>query len=201
MVKDKRVSAKLKNQKVLNKEIKRRLKEREVLLPEQEGFLEAEGIERTIKFKQEELKEFLPTDNVNNIFDLDLEHGPYTMDYNKNGKYLLLGGRKGHISMLDWKEKSLVTEFSVTDKVRDVCFLQDEKLFAAAQKKYTYIYDNSGLEIHCLKHHIEPKYLEFLPYHFLLVTATMRGHLKYQDVTTGEIVSEMKSKKGEPFSL
>ena len=29
----------------------------------------------------------------------------------------------------------------------------------------------------------------------------MRGHLKYQDVTTGEIVSEMKSKKGEPSSL
>jgi U3 small nucleolar RNA-associated protein 7 len=29
----------------------------------------------------------------------------------------------------------------------------------------------------------------------------MRGHLKYQDITTGEIVAEMKSKKGEPFSL
>ena len=29
----------------------------------------------------------------------------------------------------------------------------------------------------------------------------MRGHLKYQDITTGEIVSEMKTKKGEPFSL
>lgn len=201
MTKDKRVAAKLKNKQVLDKEIQRRLKEREVLLPEQQGFLEAEGVERTIKFKQEEIKEHLPHDNVSNIFDLELEHGPYFVDYTRNGKYLLMGGRKGHISMLDWKEKSLVAEFSVNEKIRDVQFLQDEKLFAVAQKKYVYIYDNAGMEIHCLKHHIEPKYLEYLPYHFLLVTATLRGHLKYQDITTGEIVSEMKTKKGEPFSL
>ena len=201
MGKDKRITAKLRNQKVINKEIQKRLEEREVLLPEQEGFLEAEGIERTIKFRQEELKEHLPTDNVNNIFDLSLEHGPYHVDYTRNGKFLLLGGRKGHISMINWKEKSLETEFSVNEKIRDVQFLQDNRLFAVAQKKYTYIYDNSGIEIHCLKHHIEPKYLEYLPYHMLLVTATLRGHLKYQDVSTGEIVMEIKSKKGEPFSL
>ena len=159
------------------------------------------GGNSTIRVKQEELKEILPVDNVHNIFDLTLDHGPYYIDYNRNGKYLLLAGRKGHISMLDWKEKSLITEFSVNEKIRDVCFLQDQKLFAVAQKKYVYIYDDSGLEIHCLKHHIEPKYLEYLPYHFLLATATMRGHLKYQDISTGEIVSEMKSKKGEPFSF
>jgi U3 small nucleolar RNA-associated protein 7 len=201
MPKDKRIEAKLKKKKILDKEIKKRLEEREVLLPEQEGFLEAEGVERTIKFKQEELKNYLPNDNVSNIFDLELDHGPYYVDFTRSGKYLLMGGRRGHISMMDWKEKSLITEFSITDRVRDVQFLQDEKLFAVAQKKYTYIYDNSGLEIHCLKHHIEPKFLDYLPYHFLLITATMRGHLKYQDITTGEIVSEMKSKKGEPFSL
>jgi U3 small nucleolar RNA-associated protein 7 len=201
MPKDKRVQAKLRDKKVLDKEIQKRLKEREVLLPEQEGFLQPDEGERTIKLKQDDLKELLPIDNVNNIFDLDLDHGPYAIDYTRNGKYLLMGGRKGHISMLDWKEKSLVCEFSLDEKVRDVQFLQDNKLFAVAQKKYTYIYDSTGMEIHCLKHHIEPKYLKFMPYHLLLVTATMRGHLKYQDVTTGEIISEMKSKKGEPFSL
>jgi U3 small nucleolar RNA-associated protein 7 len=148
MPKDKRVLARLKNKKVLDKEIKKRLEEREVLLPEQLGFLEGEGVERTLKFKQEEIKEHLPNDNVNNIFDVDLEHGPYYVDYTRNGKYLLLGGKKGHLSILDWKEKSLVTEFSVNERIRDVQFMQDEKLFAVAQKKYTYIYDNNGLEIH-----------------------------------------------------
>ena len=144
-------------------------------------------MERTIKFKQEEIKEHLPTDNVHNIFNLELEHGPYHVDYTRNGKHLLMGGRKGHICMMDWKNKELVTEFSVNEKIRDVKFLQDHKLFAVAQKKYTYIYDDSGLEIHCLKHHHEPKILEYLPYHFLLVSATCRGHLKYQDITTGTI--------------
>lgn len=29
--------------------------------------------------------------------------------------------------------------------------LHNEQFFAAAQKKYTYIYDKRGLEVHCLK--------------------------------------------------
>lgn len=44
-------------------------------------------------------------------------------------------------------------------------------MFAVAQKRYLYIYDHSGMELHCLKQHSHINTLTFLPYHFLLVSA------------------------------
>lgn len=43
-------------------------------------------------------------------------------------------------------------------------------MYAVAQKKYTYIYDKNGVELHQLKPHINVNRLEFLPYHLLLVS-------------------------------
>ena len=51
MVKDKRLKAKLNTNKVIGKEIKQRLKEREILLPEQSGFLEADEEDGMLFFK------------------------------------------------------------------------------------------------------------------------------------------------------
>ncbi len=36
------------------------------------------------------------------MFDLSLpDLGPYAIDYTKNGRFLLLGGRKGHLALMD----------------------------------------------------------------------------------------------------
>jgi U3 small nucleolar RNA-associated protein 7 len=76
----------------------------------------------------------LPIQAANNIFSLRLtDFGPYNgLDVTRNGKYVLLGGRKGHLAMVEWKSKRLVTEFQAKEKVRDVCFLQNDQMFAVA---------------------------------------------------------------------
>ena len=81
--------------------------------------------ERTLKVTQTYLKENLPTQVANDIFDLRLsDFGPYSsLSVTKNGKHMLLGGKKGHLAMLDWKRKDLVMEFQTKEKVNDVCFL------------------------------------------------------------------------------
>jgi len=69
-------------------------------------------------------------------------------------------------------------------------------MFAVAQSKHVYIYDQNGVELHRLTSHIEPTRLEFLPYHWLLAVTGMPGYLKYQDTSTGQIVTEHRTKLG-----
>ena len=53
-----------------------------------------------------------------------------------------------------------------------------------------------GMELHCLKKHVEPRRLQFLPYHFLLVSVGERGQLVYQDTSTGGMVFNAPTKMG-----
>lgn len=69
-------------------------------------------------------------------------------------------------------------------------------MLAVAQKKYVYIYDKTGLEVHRLKNHLNVDRLEFLPYHFLLASVGSLGYLKYQDTSTGQLVKETRTGLG-----
>ena len=80
-------------------------------------------------------------------------------------------------------------------------WLHNSHFFAVAQKKYVFIYDQAGVEIHCLKKHLEPTHMQFLPYHFLLATVGTAGFLKYQDTSTGALVAELRTKQGAPSAL
>lgn len=47
-----------------------------------------------------------------------------------------------------------------------------------------------------LKDHVEPTRLGFLPYHYLLVSTSQAGYLKYQDTSTGTLIKEQRTRLG-----
>ena len=160
------------------------------IIPENEN-------EKTLKYSQDYLKSVLPKYNSDNIFDLELpEYGAFNIDYTKNGKYLLMGGEKGNISIMDWKEKNLILDFNVETKINSIKFLQNDSMFAVGQNDYLYIYDNQGIELHSLDYIPSPIFLEYLPFHFLLVSALKNNRIKYLDISIGQIVSEIKTNSG-----
>lgn len=104
-------------------------------------------------------------------------------------RHLLFGGRKGHVATFDCMRMFVGCELQLQEDVHDVQYLHNETMFAVAQNRYTYIYDNKGTEIHCMKRHERPYKLDFLPYHFLLTTVGHSGWIKWHDVSTGEFVA------------
>ena len=73
----------------------------EILLQEDAGYLEMgrteeEVEEFTARVTQTLLKRNVDTESAKKGFELNLsQFGPYTLDYTRNGRYLVLGGRKG----------------------------------------------------------------------------------------------------------
>ncbi|CAG2109705.1 unnamed protein product [Medioppia subpectinata] len=167
----------------------------ELLLPEMSGFLEADDNEETYQITQQEIIESVDITSATKHFDLNLDQlGPYCVNYFRNGRNLLLGGRRGHVAAIDWLTKELICEFNVQESVHDIHWLHMPTMFAVAQKDWVYIYDSRGTQIHCLKKLYRIYKLDFLAYHFLLVSASDNGHISWLDVSMGQLVSSTKMK-------
>ncbi|KAI1807712.1 BING4CT-domain-containing protein [Daldinia bambusicola] len=202
-VKDKKLRSNLKSLEHKYKEATVKAKDAEILLENTSGFLEPEHeLERTYRVRQDDILDEVSIESAKKRFELKLDQlGPYVFEYSRTGRELLLAGRRGHVATMDWREGKLGCELQLGETVRDARWLHNNQFFAVAQKKHVYIYDRQGVEVHCLRKHQEVTHMEFLPYHFLLATLGMSGFLKYQDVSTGQLVTEIPTKLGAPVSL
>ena len=197
--KDKVVKAKLQVYKTKRFEAAVAAADAQVILNSRDsGFVEAENdMERTTSLSQVELKRsHLDEQTARQIYDLTLPHSPYGCKYDRSGRYSVIYGQRGHIALMDCHQLSLHTEFHIQERIRDACFLHNFSLMAVAQANHAYIYDDTGAEIHKLDDHNDPMALDFLPYHWLLASIGRAGYLKYQDTSTGQLVSKHRTRMG-----
>ncbi|KAL1600040.1 putative U3 small nucleolar RNA-associated protein 7 [Nothophoma quercina] len=205
-VKDKKLRSNLRLLENKNKQAAIEAKSVEILLENNEGLLEPEHeLERTYKVRQDEIKAAVATETAKKGFELRLEGlGPYDIcEYSRNGRDLLIAGRKGHVATFDWRDGKLGCELQLNETVRDARWLHvsNQKNFAVAQKKCVYIYGGDGVELHQLKNHSEATHLEYLPYHFLLSSISTAGIIRYTDVSTGQSLGELYTKLGPPTAF
>ncbi|GJJ13060.1 hypothetical protein Clacol_007309 [Clathrus columnatus] len=139
--------------------------------------------------------------------ELRLNAGGVNLRWSRNGRWCVMGSKRGLIASIDWlgdSSKNMVKEINVGELIRDITYLSSPHHIAVAQSRNLFIYDQDLVELHKMKALIEPAFLEYLPYHWLLVCASNKslpGTLSYLDVSTGTIVAQHRPKIGPPTAL
>ena len=145
-----------------------------------------------------------PPDAANaaaNAWRKALPKGPYGINVARTGRHAVCYGAGGRVEVLDLHRNVRTAEIRCGEVCRAATFLHDETMVAVAQRKYVYVYDQDGAEVHRMAKHLEPEHLSYLPFHFLLASAGHAGWLKYNDVSTGQFVAEHNTRAGAPRSL
>jgi U3 small nucleolar RNA-associated protein 7 len=183
---NKKLRTSLQRQSANNERSKVLLRDMELLLPNEAGKMEVEGnMDRTWRISQDEIVSSIGVEAGRSRKEFALDGGPYRARYTRNGRHMAVVGQRGHVATFDWQTGTMHSELQLRETCRDITyvlflvlkrglipssFLQDHSQYAIAQKKYVFVYDRDGVELHRLKSHIEPTCLEFLPFHWLLAT-------------------------------
>ncbi|KAL6504121.1 hypothetical protein OROGR_026044 [Orobanche gracilis] len=147
------------------------------LMPTEGGYLETDGIDKTWRIKQDTIAGEVDILSRRKQFDIVLpELGPYTLDFTLSGRYMVAAGRKGHLALLDMNNMDLIKEF----QVRETCVVSDL---------------DTGTE------HGAATKLQFLHKHFLLTSINKLGHLHFQDITTGEMIGNFRTRFGRSDTM
>lgn len=144
---------------------------------------------------QRDIAKSVDITNASKHFELNLDKlGPYECDYFKNGRFLLLGGRMGHVAAFDWLTKDLLCEFNVRETIHAVKWLHMPNMYAVAQKDWVHIYDKDGVELNVIKTMYRSTHLDFLEYHFLLASASDKRYLVWKDISIGKDIASFPTK-------
>lgn len=201
---DLRVRTKLKKARAFGKAISKQLAAYEYINPDaEEGLIEVDDSqEGDTRMTQASLRKAVDVGTLKKLFDFELAGGPFKHVPSRNGRHVIAAGKAGQLSVIDRTTMFPMCDFTVDESVLDVSFLHNYTMFAAAQRKYTYIYDSiSGAEVHCLKDQPKVTHLDFLPFHYLLVSWAENGIIRYLDTSTGQNVARHFSKMGPCYSL
>lgn len=168
----------------------------ELLLQETAGQLEADEEETTAMYRQSEIVANVDLLSAAKHFELKLDFGPYKMRYTKNGRHLLLGGRRGHIAAFDWVTKKLHCEFNVMESIADVQWLHVPTMYAVAQKEWVYFYDKRAQN--CTASSDWPELIAWtFTLSFLLAAGNNAGYASWLDVSIGELVGNFNTGLGD----
>ncbi|WEL38711.1 U3 small nucleolar RNA-associated protein 7 [Encephalitozoon hellem] len=173
----------------------------DILRTESCGYIETDPDEKTYDLTQSKIRRHVSIKACEQAYDLKLDNGPIYAKYSRNGMHMLLRNDRGYLASFNVKSMDLHFEIDVNDKIYDATYLHNERFIAVAQKNNIFIYDGCGVEIHCVRDNKDVFKMEYLPYHYLLASVSRKGFLRYQDVSTGKIVSQILMKSQEIASI
>uniref|UniRef100_H2Z4C9 BING4 C-terminal domain-containing protein n=1 Tax=Ciona savignyi TaxID=51511 RepID=H2Z4C9_CIOSA len=201
---------------IRNKNLKRRMKSSEekynsavkraaryeLLLTEEPGFLETEEGEESWSIDQRTIADAADIASANKHFELKLnQFGPYRIDYTRNGRHLLIGGRRGHVAAFDWITKQLTCEMNVMEAVQDQFWKTTNCCKLNQTRPWIRAFDSFELRMYCTCASVKEKNVTFSIkigcfFFMSFSSSNQHGFLQYTDVSIGNIVSTINTKGG-----
>jgi U3 small nucleolar RNA-associated protein 7 len=186
----------VKNREKFNRNVPRRLAKHDMFLKAEDDIdnnqgLETEAGEVTDRVTQDDILAAVDLQTQKKKFSLHLDkHGPYNIDFSRNGTHMVFAGLRGHCASMRWQDFALDGEVQLKDRCLDVKYIVDHSMYAVAQHKYAYIYTVKGVEMHVLPKFANVTSMTYLHRHMLLAgVSSSYSTLVYMDVSTGELVS------------